>query len=126
VDYIEQNKLANARAMTRGLQAKSDFNAEVNEIITTATGKTEQARQPGESKQSRLKGIRANRQAEIALQHEAERESLIINEDPDSSQRPPLNIGETESAEANEEYVPFPQPANIRDLREKMMRHGTK
>jgi hypothetical protein len=125
-DYFEQSKLANARAMTRGLQAKSDFNAKVNEIVTIATGRTEQARQPGESKRSRLNGIRANRQAEIALQYEVEREHLMTNEDPDSSRREPLGIEETGSEKADEEYVPFPQLANIRDLREKMMRHGAK
>jgi Mu transposase-like protein len=125
-DYFEQSKLANARAMTRGLQAKSDFNAKANEIVTTATDRTEQSHQPGESKQSRLSGIRANRQAEIALQYEAEKERLMINKDPDSSRRESLSIEETGSEKSDEEYVPFPQPANIRDLRENMMRHGKK
>jgi Mu transposase-like protein len=124
--FFEQNKLSNARAMTRSLQAKSDFAAEVNQIVATATGKTNQARHSEETKQSRLKGIRANRQAEIALQHDAEKQRLIANADPDTSQSQPINIEEVKSMELDGEYVPFPQPVNLQDLREKMMRHGKK
>ena len=118
IDYLalqEQEKLA---ALTRTQQAQAVFHAQVEQIVNEATEQAQTAR-AGQSKRSRLKNIRLNRQ----LEREAERQTGAVQFSPaENSAQSELIIPLSESSQnsaAEEGYVPPPQALDkLRNLRE--------
>ena len=87
-----------------------------------AAEKTTQARVPGQSKRSRTKDIRRHGSDEIGRIQRMEAAQLYTDDLPTAAGTPLID------AEAEEacEYIPFPHPTSLRNLRERMMKNGPK
>lgn len=122
--YVEHKGLEEARDVQRGIQALSNLDTEVGNIVAKAAQKTQDAisQTPGESNRSRLKNMRVRRKEELERMHLNEVQELygtITSLDDEGT----LNFVEPPE-DNNAEYVPIPQPTNVRDIRERMMRDG--
>lgn len=122
--YVDKYKVASKRAETTGLQAKSDFKAEVKRFVDRGLKRKQEAlaNAPEQSKASLLRNIRSNRKDEIDRMQRAEEQELLAQHGyPLASQAstPSLTSGADKS---DEDYVPFPEPTDIvRSIRERMM-----
>lgn len=115
--YSENKKVKGQRAITRGLQSDIAFDAIIDDAVSKVAERKKHALVPGQSKRSRTKDIRAHGQAEASAIHGAE----IIQLYGASASIPTVG---TEGDEPDFDYVPFPQPTNVRSIRERRMRGG--
>lgn len=119
LDYFELQKQSKEAASTRQQQRKATFNAQVDNIVAKAKEKTEKAL-TGQSKRSRVQGIRENRKLE--REHERETQAWKLG-----TEETPAQLGEVipmplsgEVEEDNGRYVAPPKPIDkLRKLREK-------
>ncbi len=125
--YTDRKKLSAKRATSRGLQAESDLDSAVDSVVAKATARTQAAIAdvPEESKRARLQNMSSRTKVEI--EHMQRAEGYEIS-DKESSEffEPPLKISTASSEGTGEIYVPIPQPNNVRDIRERMLRDGQK
>ena len=115
--YARNKKIGAERARSRSLQADIALMSSIDAKVRLATQKTKQALIPGQSKQERLKNIRAHGQEEARQLREADVAQLYGT---GYAQADDL----VERDDGDFEYVPFPQPTNVRSIREKMLKNG--
>jgi putative transposase len=120
LDYLELRKQASKSARTRQQQADAELHARIEHIVGPAKKQAEEARR-GQSKRSRLAGIKDNRKAE----REIERRDGAWQLAPEEVTRQP---GEDEpvdqSNDTRQGYVPPPQPTDtLRRLRQEKLSH---
>ncbi len=108
--------------MTRKLQADVTLAAEIEQTVKSATEKTRQARVAGQSRRARTKDIRLHGSEEISRIQQMEAERLYAGDSPAATGQP-ITDGQADDAC---EYVPFPHPTSLHDLRERMMKYGPK
>lgn len=118
----ESQKIAAQQATTRRLQSEVTLSAEIEQTVKDATEKTRQARVTGQSKRARTKDIRLHGSEEISRIQQMEAERLYAGDSPDATVQP-FTDGQ---ADEDCEYVPFPHPASLHNLRERMMKYGPK
>jgi hypothetical protein len=118
----ESQKIAAQQAMTRRLQADATLSAEIEQTVKGATEKTRQARVAGQSKRARTKDIRLHGSEEISRIQQMEAERLYAGDSPTATVQP-LTDGQ---ADEDCEYVTFPHPTSLHNLRERMMKYGPK
>jgi len=125
--YTDSKKLLAKRAIHRGLQAESDLDSQVEGIVAKATIRTQEANinAPKESKRSRIENMRARTREEIEHMQRMEGYEILTEESPEFSVRASRSQAASASG-ADEVYVPIPQPNNVRDIRERMLRDGQK
>lgn len=120
LDYLGLQKQAEQSAITRQQQVEAEFHAQIERIVGPAREQAEQARR-GQSKSSRLRGIRGNRQVE----RERERQDkvwLLAREETISTQTEGEDVQVDQSKETEQEYVPPSQPIDqLRKLRQEKL-----
>lgn len=120
LDYLELQKQAEQSAITRQQQAEAEFHAQIERIVGPAREQAEKVRR-GQSKSSRLRGIRGNRQVE----RERERQDkvwLLAREETISTQTEGEDVQVDQSKETEQEYVPPSQPIDqLRKLRQEKL-----
>jgi len=120
LDYFELQKQTAQSAKTRQQQTEAEFHAHVEQIVAPAKEQAKQAR-AGQSKRSRLQGIRENRQTE----RQRERESgapLALSEK--TLQSPGESAIQTGPLKPDHAYVPPPRPIDqLRKLRQEKLNH---
>jgi hypothetical protein len=82
VDYFEIRKQGKETARSRKQQSKATFHAQIDQMISEATEQTSSAIS-GQSKRSRLQGIRGNRKEEREMEREAQGWRLGVEETTD-------------------------------------------
>jgi hypothetical protein len=123
--YTNDRRVASAHATHRGVQALSDLESDVGDIVTRASEKTRAALVNGEqeSSSSRLKNMMGNTKEEIGHMHRVE----VIQIAGEESNMLPTDVASEASElsiDSDDTYVPIPEPTNIRDIRERMLRDG--
>jgi hypothetical protein len=120
LDQFELQKQAQQSAKTRKQQTEAEFHAQVEQIVAPAREQAELAR-AGQSKRSRLRGIRENRQEE----RQRERQDGARSVSSDETRRQPGEGGmQTDRLETNHDYVPPPRPIDqLRKLRQEKLNH---
>lgn len=115
LDHFELQKQATQSAKTRKQQTEAEFHAHVEQIVAPAREQAEQAR-TGQSKRSRLHGIRENRQEE----RQRERQEGARPVSLDKTRRQPGEGG----LQTDHDYVPPPRPIDqLRKLRQEKLNH---
>jgi hypothetical protein len=108
-DYYRRQEVNKQASRTRRQQSKAKLNAQANKILDKATEETQKA-DDGQSKQSRIKNIRQNRNEERS--HERKTEAWNLTSDKLSDQLgqviPMPTIAQPDKDE--EEYVPPHRP----------------
>lgn len=125
--YLENKKLSANRAMHRDLQAESDHDSAVEAVVSKATASTRAdiASAPKESNRSRIQNMRTRTKEEIERMNRAE-SGGIVDEESSAYLGRGLPRSQASMGESDEDYVPIPQPSNVRDIRERMLRDGNK
>jgi putative transposase len=123
--YTNERRVASAHATHRGIQALSDLESDVGDIVSRASEKTRAALVNGEqeSGSSRLKNMKGKTKEEIGHMHRVEAAHISSG----GSNTLPTGVASeaTEpSIDSDDTYVPIPEPTNIRDVRERMLRDG--
>jgi hypothetical protein len=118
LDHFELQKQAAQLAKTRQQQTEAEFHAHIEQIIAPAREQAERAR-AGQSKRSRLLGIRENRQAE------RQRERQGGTPSSEASLLPPGKEDlRADHLDSDCEYVPPRRPIDqLRKLREEKLGH---
>ena len=123
LDVLELRKQAAVAARSRTQRSKAAFHAQVEQIVAEAVEQTERSRTPGQSRQSRIAGIRANRKAEREQERNTDAWELGAPAAPAGAAevvRPPSGTPE----EPDPDYVPPPRPlAKLRELREELWKN---
>jgi hypothetical protein len=118
LDEFELRKQHGEASRTRRHQSKAEFNACVDEIVTSATERAKQARD-GASKRARLGKIRDNRKAEREAERAANHWRFGDESAPSESEQTEQPVKGTRP-ETVAGYVPPPQPTDqLRRLRER-------
>lgn len=118
----ESQRIAAQQATTRRLQADVTLAAEITHIVKGAAERTTQARVPGQSKRARTKDIRRHGSDEIDRIQRIEAAQLYTDDSHATAGTPLTDI----EADEVSEYIPFPHPTNLRNLRERMMKNEPK
>jgi hypothetical protein len=118
-EFIRQQKLHKALSLPDKIQSLSDLDEHLERIVDRARRRKREAAQgtPRLSKSAQLKGIKANRQAELEAMQKAEANEIRSAAGLTTSVSKPVD--ETHS----DVIVPIPQPDNVRDIRKRMMRN---
>ncbi|MBX7224342.1 MAG: transposase family protein [Blastocatellia bacterium] len=123
LDVMEIRKQAAVAARSRTQRSKAAFHAQVEQIVAEAMEQTERHRRPGQSRQERITGIRANRKAE--QDQERDQNAWELGAPPPASC--PAEVVMLPAAapdETDPDYLPPPRPlAKLRQLREEMWKN---
>ncbi len=115
LDYLELRKQAAQSARTRQQQADAELHARIEQIVSPAREQAKEARR-GQSKQSRLRGIKENRKVERDMERQAGAWRL---ESEDKGTEP---ASQSEGTAQRAGYVPPPRPIDtLRKLREEKL-----
>jgi hypothetical protein len=118
-ELIKQRKLAESHYRPIRAQADSELDADAERVAERGRKRklNNSANSPKLSKQAKLSNIAGNRQMERKSMQKAEAQQLRSNAGVSNSN----GIAPTDDA-AEENYVPIPQPSNVRDIRRMKMK----